>query len=185
MAVGTAGYFFYGQQKKSLKQEKWEQLNAIADLKVRQIANWRKERMEDTSIILESPFIFYHVQQFMKNPEAFQVRQEMIEWIESLQRRYHYQTIFLLDARGAVQLSVIEGKEILGSYAKTLALEAMRKKEVIFSDIHRGEAVGEIHINLLVPLFNPKDKETLSAGAILLRIHPNQFLYPLIQSRRP
>ena len=47
MAITMAGYLFYENQKKNLRQEKWDELGAISDLKVRQIVNWRKERIED------------------------------------------------------------------------------------------------------------------------------------------
>ncbi len=43
IAIGAAGYFFSRDQKRSLLQEKRDQLSAIAELKVGQVLNWRKE----------------------------------------------------------------------------------------------------------------------------------------------
>ena len=85
MAVTVAGYLFFEDQKKSLKQEKWDQLGAIADLKVSQIINWRKERIQDGLIIFESPFIAPRLQHWFKDPKAGGVDKEVLGWMTSLQ----------------------------------------------------------------------------------------------------
>ena len=92
MAISMAGYLFYENQKKNLRQEKWDQLGAISDLKVRQIVNWRKERIEDGAIIFESPFIAPRLQQWFQDPKATGVEKEILGWMASLQRPEQYQS---------------------------------------------------------------------------------------------
>ncbi|MFH1026248.1 MAG: hypothetical protein V1764_06180, partial [Nitrospirota bacterium] len=45
ICIWIAGYLYYQYQKEYIKKEKQEDLAAIADLKVNQIVNWRKERI--------------------------------------------------------------------------------------------------------------------------------------------
>ena len=52
------GYFYYKSQKARLLNDKNLELSAIADLKVRQIAQWRNERLGDAILIGENtPFV--------------------------------------------------------------------------------------------------------------------------------
>ncbi len=185
MAIGIAGYIFYENQKESLKQEKWEQLGAISDLKVRQIVNWRRERLEDGAIISKSPFIAHHIQQWLQDPKTTGAEREILDWMASLQRPQQdqsYQSVLLLDAKGMVRLSVPEGEKILDPFSKVLALEAARSKKVILSDLYRDENPNAIQLSLFVPLFIPREGSSVPVAVILLRIDPHQFLYPLIQS---
>lgn len=180
--IGTGGYFLFEHQKKKLKEKEWEQLAAIADLKVGQIMNWRKERIGDGSIIMETPFIHHHVRQLLRGPGSNEDKQAFLDWMFLWQRTYSYQSIFLLDTTGTVRLSVPEGEGLPDPYSRALALEAMREKKVLLSDLHRSETAQKIHIDLCVPLLGAGGPKNLPLGALLLEIDPYQFLYPLIQS---
>jgi len=181
-AMGTGGYFFFEHQKKKLKQEEWNNLAAIADLKVAQIVSWRKERKGDGAIIMETPFIEQHARKLLRGPTANEDKQAFLNWMALWQRTYGYQSIFLLNTMGTVRLSIPEGKGISEPYSRALAVEAIRKKEVILSDLHRGEPLEEIHIDLVVPLLGAGGPKNLPLGVLLLEINPFEFLYPLIQS---
>lgn len=182
IVIGIVGYLFYQAQKENLKQEKWDQLSAIADLKVRQIENWRKELIGDGKIIMKSPFIAKHVEHWLKYPGSTDIRREILLWMASQQEYRHYQSIHLLDAEGAVRLSVPGGKEILGPDAKRWASEAMKEKKVILTDLYQGKIIKGIRLSLLVPILIPEGKDTSPLGVFLLRVDPHHFLYSLIQS---
>ncbi len=185
MAIGIAGYFFYKNQKESLKQEKWEELGTVSDLKVRQIVNWRRERLEDGAIISKSPFIAHHIHQWLQDPKTAGAEREILDWMVSLQRPEQdqsYQSVLLLDAKGLVRLSVPEVEKVLDPFSKALALEAARSKKTILSDLYRDENSDAIRLSLLVPLFIQRSGTSVLVAVILLRIDPHQFLYPLIQS---
>ena len=52
------GFLYYKSQKNRLLRDKTLELSAIADLKVRQIAQWRNERADDARMIGENvPFV--------------------------------------------------------------------------------------------------------------------------------
>jgi signal transduction histidine kinase len=185
MAVTVAGYLLFEGHKKSLKQEKWDQLGAIADLKVSQMVNWRKERVEDGAIIFESPFIAPRIEQWFKDSRTVGVKEEILRWMASLQSPRQVQSFeaaVLLDAEGKVRLSVPEGDRILDPFSKTLVLQTAREKRVILSDLYRDETSGFIRLSLLVPILAQRGGGAVPVAVILLRIDPQRFLYPLIQS---
>ncbi len=176
-----AGYQYYAHQKEHIKRLKQEELSAIADLKVDQIVNWRKERLGDAAIIFGNQLMNTHIRKFFERPGASSYKQEILKWLQCFQRRYSYHNIILLDAGGNIRLSVTDGKEILGPDAKKLAAEAMEKKEIIFSDLYRSRTTNIIRLTLIVPILVSQGQDSISIGAILLRIDPFQFLYSLIQ----
>jgi len=185
LAISIAGYLFYDNQKKSLKQEKWEDLGAISDLKVSQIVNWRKERIEDGAIIFENPFIAPRIQRWFQDPETTGAMKEILSWVKSLQRLQQYQSyqsVLLLEPKGNMRLSVPEGEKLLDPFSKQLVLEAAQNKRVILSDLYRDEISNVIRLSLLVPILLQRGEKPVTVAVILLRIDPHLFLYPLIQT---
>jgi len=180
--IWVGGYLYYEDQKKEIKKDKLEDLAAIADLKVNQIANWRRERLADAQNIFDNKLIVRYVQHFLEKPKLSAYKQEILHWLKSKQKYNLYQNVILVDTNAELRLAVTDGKEVLGPDAKRLAMEAMRKKQVIISDLYLGKIANVIRLTLVVPLFASKGSETVPIGAILLRVDPYQFLYPLIQS---
>ncbi len=180
--IGVSGYLYYEKQKGIIKKDKQDDLSAIADLKVSQIVNWRKERMGDAKVIFENHLIIPHIQQFLEKPTVSAYKKEILTWMESLQENYQYKSVILLDTKGDIRLAVPDGKEILGPDAKRFADEAIRTKKVIFSDLYRSKTTNVIRLTLVSPLFVSKGQDNIPIGVLLLRIDPNEFLYSLIQS---
>lgn len=50
LAIGATGYAMFGYQTEVIKRDKQENLAAIADLKVKQIARWIAERRDDAQV---------------------------------------------------------------------------------------------------------------------------------------
>ncbi|MFZ3137688.1 MAG: PAS domain S-box protein [Thermodesulfovibrionales bacterium] len=180
VTIWIGGYLYYEDQKKEIKKDKLEDLAAIADLKVSQIANWRRERLGDAKNIFDNKLIIPHIQQFLAGSSVY--KQEVFNWLATIQKNYLYKNVLFLDMEGNIRLKVIDGQEVIGPDAKKLAEEAIRSKNVVFSDLYRSKIKDVIRLTLAVPLLVSKGSETVPIGAILLRVDPYQFLYPLIQS---
>jgi PAS domain S-box-containing protein len=182
IAMGVAGFYFYENQRNHVKQERSEELRAISNLKASLIVNWRKDRLADADVILETPFIAEHVQQLFKGRKAQEAKKEILEWMQAFQEHYQYHSILLLDRKQLVLLSVPGGREGLGSYERNIVLETIQKKGAILSDFYRSDTSGAIRLSLIIPIFISRLHDLLPAGVLLLRIDPDEFLYPLIQS---
>jgi PAS domain S-box-containing protein len=180
--MGLAGFYFYENQKKSVRQEKFEELRAISDLKLSLIVNWRKDRLSDAEVILETPFLEAYVGQLFAHQGAGEVKKEILEWMQSFQEHYQYHSILLLDQKQRVRLSFPPEEEVPGSYGRKIILEAMQKRRAILSDFYRSETSGAIRLSLVVPILISKMSDAPPVGTLLLRIDPREFLYPLIES---
>jgi PAS domain S-box-containing protein len=182
IALGAAGYYFYENQKLIVKQERFDEIRAISDLKVSSIVNWRKDRLADGDVILETPFIAEHIQQLFAGQKKAEVEKEILRWMQSFQEHYQYHSILLLDDKQTVRLSVPGEEEGPGSYETRTILESMQKKTPILSGLYRNRASSAIRLSLVIPVLISSLHDGPPAGSLLLRIDPDDFLYPLIQS---
>lgn len=182
IAIWTGGFFYYRHEKERITQNLQQELTAIADLKVKQITDWRNERMAGAEAIYSNPFMVRSVKLWLEKGIPHQLREEILEWMASLKKLYQYHSILLIDEKGAVRLSLPAEKGNIGNHARELFSEALSTQKVIFSDLHTAEHIKDIHFDFVIPLLDKKGNETLPFGAFLIRIDPYTFLYPLIQS---
>ncbi len=80
----TGGFWFYTVQEQHLRQETENELTAIAQLKVNQIAAWRGERLGDAVMLMDNPFFIAGAVQSLADPEWRFHREDpyLLQWIE-------------------------------------------------------------------------------------------------------
>jgi signal transduction histidine kinase len=185
LAAAMAGYAFFLNEKKNINREKWSQLDAILDLKGKQIADWLKERKADGTAILEDPFVASRIQRFLQNPNETGSRQDLLDWMKSLQRveqDQNYKRVVLLDSELTGRLSVPQGQTVLDPVPKKVALQAAQGKNVILSDLFQDGISNSIRLGLSVPILARNEKNPRTVGIVYLEIDPGKDLYPLVQS---
>src|SRR5665648_1098627 len=62
------GLWFYRQQSQTIRMDKINELNSIAELKVNEILQWRKERLADIRNFSDNPFINNAFNQWLTTP---------------------------------------------------------------------------------------------------------------------
>ncbi|CAG0940175.1 Cyclic di-GMP phosphodiesterase response regulator RpfG [Anaerolineae bacterium] len=182
MGMGVVGFLFFEYQKAHICQEQESYLATIANSKVQQIANWRKERHRDATVLSNARSFARAIQQWRTDPTALGLKAEILDWMSSELNAYTYSVVFLFDPDGNVLLAAPDNIVSIDVPTKTLVTDAVRTRQVILSDFHRVELSSQIDLDLVVPLFVSSDKTLPPVGILVLRIDPDQFLYPLIQS---
>jgi signal transduction histidine kinase len=180
IVICSVGLFYYESQWKLIKKEKQDELLAIADLKMSQIVNWRKERLADAATIFENSLLAPHIRELLQDHKGAKGKRQIRAWMESFRAAFQYDDILLLDKKGTILLSVVQKSEGIGTDAKKLSSSAMKTQQIIFSDLYRSEVSQKIHLSIVVPILDREENETL--GVVLLQIDPYVFLYPLIQT---
>lgn len=137
--------------------------------------------------IKEDPLFLAEVDRWLKRggPPG-EVRMKLTERLASLQRSYEsygYTAISLFDDKAVLRLSSAADEEPIQGRDREHVLESMRTGQITFSDIHwekRG-ATQVIEIDLATPLLFSKQGKTYPIGAVLFRLDPRRFLFPLIR----
>jgi PAS domain S-box-containing protein len=178
LAIAGVGYRNYLDQKSGIEAEMRNQLAAIADLKVRQVVTWRKERLADARIIAGAEII-PAIRQMLAGRGNLEGREQIVTWIQTVRDTSGYANAVLMNSKGKMCLAVGRAAGPEEHYAE-LANPVLLTGEVIFSDFHYDEGLRGPHLGLNIPLRLLPDERP--QGALLLGIDPHQFLYPLMQS---
>jgi signal transduction histidine kinase len=187
VAIGTAGFFYLKRQLSESRQAVQEQLSAIADLKVSQIAYWYRERTVDAEVIFNVPMIQAHARDLLAGSADARTRQDLLAWMESVQQLHGYRLLALYNAQGSPQLSVPSNVSVLNVWHDQDFQAALRAKGILKTDLHRHQDATQaerqrIHLSLSIPIGVKPEAAAPAEGVWLLEIDPYQFLFPLIRS---
>ncbi len=180
IGILSIGYLYYKNQENYLKKDKQQELAGIIALKIDQIISWRQERLDFASAIMDDPFFTMRVRDFLKGRPKPLLTKQILERLTAL-ASYQFQSIALIDPQGNVRLSFPTSPQELTPYLKSLALQAVLTKKVLFSDLYL-EDNSKVMLSVLTPLLVIQRNEKVVVGVILMRIEPYQYLYPLIKS---
>jgi PAS domain S-box-containing protein len=192
----ATGAFSYRTYERHFRAGIEQQLSAIAELKVAQIVEWRRERLADATFLWRNPYVARRALEVLAQPASVETQRMFTASLESLFARGSYEQALLLDERLNVGLVYPEGASgVLCEAARRPAQEALSSQQVVIADLHRDTEDGPVHLSLMVPLVvrrestgdnvpaagkgsSPADR---SAGLVVLQINAHQQLYPLIQ----
>jgi PAS domain S-box-containing protein len=175
------GFLFYQSQRQHIKTDAQNNLAAIADLKVDQIAQWRNEQVNDAEIIFDDALFARQVETYFKDPSASNRKQELLNSMKTFQNHFKYESILLTDAKGTVRLSLSAHDDTTEPHSHELIKDAFLQRRAIFSDLNSTNFSPSVNIDLAIPLILSNRKDMTIAGGLLLRIDPNRSLFPIIQ----
>jgi PAS domain S-box-containing protein len=181
------GWLYYKEGKQSALKDASLNLDAIAEMKINQVVNWRKEILANAFLISQNPFTQDRLVPFLKgtdSPDNKVVADEIRSWLEILVKAFGYIDAVLLDNRGNIRLFIGRSPARMGVNAENYVAEVCSKGVPQFSDLHRIPDIEEIHFDLYAPICPSREpgKNLPCPGLLFFRIDPDVFLFPLIQS---
>jgi two-component system sensor histidine kinase/response regulator len=176
------GLLFINSQKKSLLREKENELVSVANLKVGQIKQWRREKTGDANLIHDNLSLASQIDIFLNSRDNAVQKQELLRWMKSIIRNYDYLSANIVDVKGKTRLSVPEGDSVIGPLLRPLIPLALDSQKIIITDLHRTSLKNPIHLDLLIPMVRYSGADSSVVGLVILRIDPEKILYPLVQT---
>lgn len=167
----------YFNQKADVKDIIDKQLMSAAELKTDQIVNWRKERLADAYILMESPFLAESINEYITSPTA-KIEKYLLTRFNSLKARYKYSDAIITDTNGKIILNASNSNILLPDEVFKSIKISFEKKQPILGDLHRSERNPKIHVDIIVPFFTENGEPI---GTIILCDNAEEFLFPLIQ----
>jgi signal transduction histidine kinase len=180
VGIAAAGYHSFEETGAHIVEEKKHELGAIADLKVGQIVDWWRTREAQARFLRENPLLAEAIEGFFRDPGDETRAGRIRSWFGVLRRNFGYESVLLFDARATSRLAG-EGGESSAPQVRTGVRECLRRNDIIFTDLHRDESAGTIHLALFVPI-SASGRTGPPIGAVYLRLDPEAFLYPLVKS---
>lgn len=182
LSVIISGITYYNYQKGNLLIEKQQELSAIADLKIKQITQWRFERLANGRFIGENLILEQKISDFLDNHNKKLSASVILQMLKSLTENFDYRSAVLLDREGKVKLAYPARDSLTDDNLKELLPAIRREHKVFMTDLTINSTVSVVHLELIVPLIDKVVSDTLIQGFLVLTIDPDKVLYPLVRS---
>ncbi len=179
VSIITAGYSYQRSYDKHYRAEVEQQLSSIASLKVSQITQWRKERLDDANFFYNNRDFSVSVNSYINNPKDISAKRRILNWIKNTYRALQYSKIYLYASNGDELISFPESNIKEPYIISEQAFQTVKSGQIYFQDFYRNKTDKRIYLNILIPIHaGPPDTKII--GTLALYIDPERFLYPLI-----
>ena len=178
--IAAGGYWAWSQQAASMKSAAARSVNAVAQLKAEQIANWLDERHSDAVVISGDPWLAGKARELDSGGAPAAAKAQVLDRLRQYRQAYSYSAALLIAPDGRTLAASPAGDSFAqGTRSVLLANEALRKRAVVWSDIYLGPD-GHPRIETAAALVRAAGGGE-PAGVVVLVSDPAQFLYPVIQ----
>lgn len=179
--ISIAGLSYHVTHRAQLLRATFAELSAVADLKVRELAAWRTERLRDaTTLVAANPFLVRVLAGRSSAPHGDRLQSELATWLDTLRTTYDYRAVVLMDSSGTVRTASPVGVKV-DANVRARALAALHEKTPRLTSFFRTGSKQAITLDLLAPVLDSDVANSTPLGVIILQIDPHQFLYPFIQ----
>jgi len=175
----AVGLLYYRAQREHILNDSTEELSAIADLKVRQLTQWRRERLNDGNSLSQNIITTRKFLELLNDQNNSQLRRDLKETLKSFVDNYDYSSAIFTDRNMQVQVFYPDIDTIVGDVLRKRLPQALESGRVEITDIHKAPQVNYMHMDLIAPLQKP---DSTVFGAIILRVDPQDVLFPLIRT---
>ena len=173
------GYFFYSSQVKSIHEDKRQDIHAIAELKINQLTQWRKERFGDAVMATQLQLFNKEIQHWAGNKNDLSLKKDILKRFAQFKVNYDYEDIFLSSPQGEFLFALNPKEKTFDKLTSSQIRKATRKQQITFTDFYYCPAHKKIHYDIIAPII---DDKKIAIAAMLFRINPDEYLYPLIQT---
>ena len=176
----VAGFSAYRSYERDHRAEIERQLSAIAELKVHELTQYRRERLGDAFLLFDNPAFTIIVRRYLEHPEDAGNIQELQKWLGVLEEHYQYDTARFLDTSGTTRLSSPRDLPPASPGELKMFSEIMQSGQPALSDFYRSNNDQRVHLALSIPILD-RENGNRPLGMVSLRIDPEQYLYPFIK----
>ncbi len=176
------GFFYFKSQKNRLLNDKKQEMSAIADLKVSQIAQWRNERILDGVLIGENVPFTKQMAEYLTKVRKKSGTEEISASLKFFSGSSEYKNVILVDAAGNKRGFYPRPDTIMTAHIKKMLPELLKLHRVMLTDLQETDKISTMNLDLIIPIINSSNDDSAVLGFLALRIDPNDILYPLVQT---
>lgn len=175
--IGTVVLLYYIRESSDIRQQKHNELQGIAELKIRQITDWIKGERKNAGRIASDQYIIEYLRSGSARltPE----KQVLLEsHLEKIRGDYHYYNVAIILPSGTMIASTLPGTN-KAEMSKIVTIDHNAYRDtVLMSDLYMiPEDGGKIYLDMIAPI---KLGKTRSAQ-LIFRIDASKTIFPLIE----
>ncbi|MDZ7762826.1 MAG: hypothetical protein U5K00_00140 [Melioribacteraceae bacterium] len=162
-----------------ISKQKYNDLSAIAELKVNQLTQWIAERNSEAKFFSENPTYIDNTLDLLSDSQNRSAKESLQKGLSHIKEQHGYENIFVVSAESQVLFSLDENEEELSSAAMKFIDSSLANNTIVFSDFYFCDISNKYHLDIIAPI---KNSEEDLIAVMLFRFDPDKYLYPLIQS---
>ena len=178
--VLIGGPSFYTSQARLAQRSVEANLATITQLKADQIVRWRKEKLADANVLVDSPALTESLERWLASPDVA-ASQRILGWFRAWQQSNHYYDVLLVDEIGQVRLSLRQQPPPLHPEIRKYLAESFKTRLPLLTDLYVSAGDPQPHLEVVVPIFSGATKIPTPIGALVLRHQALDELFPLIK----
>jgi PAS domain S-box-containing protein len=178
LALLAGGYGYYRNEAEHIRQEQYQDIAAIGELKVGQLLQWRQQRLADARRSAASPFFRRALEAWRRDPETPGLQADWRRQLQIERDAYGYADVLLVDADGRILLAANDAPDPTGPATQQAMATAIASGDAVFSNFYRAPS-GRIYLDTVASI---PDAEGRSLAVLVLRSDAASYLYSLIQS---
>jgi PAS domain S-box-containing protein len=155
----------------------YEQLSAVAQLKARQISEWRQERQAGARALADWPGFAPAVQRWLGRPDDPRLSEDVRRYLTASRDNLGYVDVQVCSTAGRLLSASPHGPTRPDDGLLHLVREAADTRRVVISEMHRADGLNVIDV--VAPIL---DADGRSTAALVVRSDSNRSLAPLLQS---
>ena len=128
LGIVVGGTFYYRHYEQQFRTGIEDQLSAIADLKVSELAQYRKERLGDAATFFKNAAFSGLVRRFLDHPEDTEAQEQLRAWLDKYQT-CQYDRVFLLDTQGVERMSTPATAAPVSAVVSRRAAEVLQSRQ--------------------------------------------------------
>lgn len=179
----AGGAWFFLAQQHAQQHAIEGRLLDIAQIKADQIADWRKDQIDDATFIAQIPSIREEIYQLDVHPDS-RVDEEIVTLLRSLQAQHGYYEIFILDGRGNLRLNLGGSDMDVPDECRETLSHVIENEQSQFIDFHIHTYRDDTNMSVasvMVPvLFGPDDHKEY-VGTLVVVNAAQDYLFPMIE----
>lgn len=159
-------------------------MTIISELKGCQITNWRQARLDDAFSLSPSCVDAARVSLLKRTVNSINRQALFGTWVDPIINNAEYRGVNLYDTslHEVAYAGTADEPKPLSSYAMSEAVRSIKEKRILFSDLYRNDVTHSIDLDIFIPVMAADARGTNAVGVLVLKINPNKFLYPFMQS---
>jgi len=156
-------------------------LKTIGDLKAAQITHWRHERLEEARFYARTQMLEHAVARFLANPDSATAHGDLLNWLNLIKGRDRYVAVQLLDTNLVRRLSLPDLPNPATGQLDAAVQAALQSNDIVFEELRHDVDMARPQLNLVCPIGGAGQ----TIAVLVLRLDPQQNLFPLVQSWPP
>ncbi len=172
------GYGYYHVEAERIRQEKYQDIAAIGELKAGQIQYWRQQRLADARRAARSPFFQRALSEWRQSPDDPALSADWRRRLQLEQEANGYDDVLLFDPDGNLLLAARDHPDPVTPATRQVMTKALAANDAVLSEFYRT-ASGPVYLDTAIPV---PDAEGRPLTVLVLRNRADAYLYPLLQS---